>query len=140
MAIRFKFGGAVDDPTFDNLGAMAWWSLRLAFQDGQISIPDDPILIGQLSQRRYEYTSRGKMQIKLESKRAAAAERGELFLDRADALAMAWWARLLSVQEAVTAPRLQNAASQLETVGQSRITTPAEPSAPPVLDAEALGW
>lgn len=92
---RFNFGHKVEG--FDdylNYGALAWWHLRLAFQNNQISIPDDEVLIGQLARRRFEYTSDRKYKIKLEAKKDARS-RGEESPDRGDALAMAWWGRYL---------------------------------------------
>lgn len=92
-AYKIQFGAIVEDSEdFDNLAARMWWELRKAFESNQISIPNDRVLIGQLAGRKYEYTSRGKRKIKLESKKDAAG-RGVESPDRGDALAMAWWAR-----------------------------------------------
>lgn len=91
--MRIMFGSKLEDnDQFANLAATMWWALREAFQNNRISIPDDPILIGQLSGRRFSYTTHGQMIIHLESK-ANARSRGVESPDRADALAMAWWAR-----------------------------------------------
>jgi len=91
--MRIMFGASTeDDDDFANVSAAMWWALRTAFQNNEISIIDDPILIGQLSGRRYEYTQRGQRKIKMESK-ASGKSRGVESPDRADALCMAWWAR-----------------------------------------------
>jgi hypothetical protein len=37
--------------------------LRCIFEADQISIPDDPLLISQLSGQRFKFTSAGKIQI-----------------------------------------------------------------------------
>lgn len=101
-AYKIKFGGIVEDSEdYDNLAARMWWELRKAFEKEDISIPNDKILIGQLAGRKYEYTSRGKKRIKLESKKDAAG-RGVESPDRADALAMAWWARTRMIQSGET--------------------------------------
>lgn len=88
--IKILFGQKVEDSQdFANLAAGMWWNLRCLFEKGEIFIPNDRILIGQLAARRYEFTSIGKKKIKMQSKR----ESGEESPDRADALAMAAWAR-----------------------------------------------
>jgi len=92
--VRIQFGEAVEHLDFANLAALMWWRLREAFQNNVISIPDDPILIGQLSSRKYQFTSKGKQKIKLESK-ADAKTRGIESPDRGDGLAMAWYVRIL---------------------------------------------
>lgn len=95
-----------DDPRktarerFANRGTELWWNLRRYFErtykhvegieeypeDELISIPDDPVLFGQLSSRRYEVTEKGKLQ--LESKKKMKA-RGVKSPDRADAVVLA---------------------------------------------------
>ena len=81
-----------DDSKYANMAAKMWWELRQAFQNGEVFIPDDPILIGQLAARKYDPTSKGQLKIRLEQKGTSRA-RGEASPDRADALALAWWAR-----------------------------------------------
>lgn len=96
---RIMFGAALqDNKDFANLGARMWWEIRNAFETGTIYIPDDPVLIGQLAGRKYGFTSKGIKRIKLESKDTARS-RGVESPDRADALAMAWWARLCYIQD-----------------------------------------
>ena len=116
--MRIMFGAAVEDSEdFDNLGARMWWEIRKAFapnSDMSISIPDDPILIGQLAARKYEYTSRGKRRIKLAQKSQNAADSNVLF-DRADALVMAWWARMRMIysgEEMISSGRSDSAELQ----------------------------
>lgn len=98
--VRIMFGAKLEDhPDFDNLGAIMYWNLRLAFQrtfrkeSGGIFIPNDPMLIGQLAGRKYTYTSRGVKRITLEKKELNSRTSGTTF-DRSDALAQAWHARL----------------------------------------------
>ena len=86
---------------FANLGSQMMWALRLAIQAGYeaeqrggdaeagISLPDDPRLIAQLSGRTYDLTSAG--QIKVQSKGDMTGG-GDPSPDRADALAIAYWA------------------------------------------------
>ena len=75
------------------------WNLRKVFEETHlnredpklgISIPNDKRLIHQLSARKYDYRSDGR--IKIEAK-SDMRKRGEKSPDRADALAMAWWIR-----------------------------------------------
>jgi hypothetical protein len=86
---------------FINLRAELWWQVRLRFQraaehvrdgaahepDDMISIPDDPVLIAQLSSPRLEVSTDGRL--KLESKESMA-RRGVRSPDRADALILAF--------------------------------------------------
>lgn len=89
---------------FDDLGSEMAWTLREAFEESYkavmsgkddpskgLSIPDDDVLIEQLTSRRYDFTRKGK--IKVESKKDMRA-RGEASPDRADTLTMAWWGRI----------------------------------------------
>ncbi|MDP6775703.1 MAG: hypothetical protein QGI83_02940, partial [Candidatus Latescibacteria bacterium] len=88
---------ALHSDDFADLGSEMGWNLRTAFEETYrtvtegaedssvgISIPDDPVLIHQLTARKYDYKSSG--QIKIESK-AGMRARGESSPDRADALA-----------------------------------------------------
>jgi len=94
---------AKEDDDFENKGTEAWWQLRLAFEETHkavnsgtdnpklgLSIPNDPVVIAQLTGRKYDVTRKGRIYV--ESKKDMAA-RGEPSPDRADALAMGWWAR-----------------------------------------------
>jgi phage terminase large subunit len=84
---------------FADLGSEMAWNLRKAFEETHnnrddsrvgISIPDDKKLIHQLSARKYDFRSDGR--IKVESK-ADMRKRGEGSPDLVDALLMAWWIR-----------------------------------------------
>jgi phage terminase large subunit len=84
---------------FADLGSEMAWNLRRAFEetylnrddpDLGLSIPDDKRLVHELTSRKYDYRSDGR--IKIESK-SDMRRRGERSPDRADALAMAWWIR-----------------------------------------------
>lgn len=48
---------------FMNLKSQRWWILRKLFEEDKISIPNDPKLISQLSQIRYEFTTTSKIKI-----------------------------------------------------------------------------
>jgi len=80
--------GASDSEKFLNKRAEMYWGLRQRFLDGDISIPDDEELIGQLSNIKYKYNSRGQLQI--ESK-DDMKKRGLKSPDKADALALAFY-------------------------------------------------
>jgi phage terminase large subunit len=90
--------GQEDD--FYNLGSQMWWLLRLAFKDTYenpndlslgISIPDDPKLLNQLTGRFYDLDRNGK--IRVQNKDDYTKE-GNESPDRADALLIAWYARM----------------------------------------------
>lgn len=74
---------AEDKERYANARAEWWWSLRSRFESGDIDIPDDEMLITQLSGIRYKFNSRG--QILIESK-DEMKRRGLPSPDRADAL------------------------------------------------------
>ncbi|AZS15354.1 phage terminase large subunit [Paenibacillus lutimineralis] len=81
-------GGKADDHEhYDNWGTEAWATVRDLLQAGDIQIPNDEDLIGQLSTRKYTVTSKGR--IKLESKKEMK-KRGLRSPDRADALVLAF--------------------------------------------------
>lgn len=109
-AMRVMFGAKADNPDFDNVGAQMWWALRDAFQNNNIAIPDDPILIGQLAARKFTLMSSGKKVIRLESKRDTNNDSP----DRADALALAWHARRSLVGGADRLPAFVNASAEME--------------------------
>lgn len=109
--LKIHFGSKFEDNAdFDNLGAKMWWGLREAFEKGEIWIPDDPILIAQLSSRKFTYTSVGKKVIKLESKKNAEEDSP----DRGDATAMAWWARRLFRAAVIPAPKFERESARVD--------------------------
>ena len=90
---------AANAEEFADLGSEMAWNLRRIFEETYlnrddpkvgISIPNDKKLIHQLSARKYDFRSDGR--IKIEAK-SDMRKRGEKSPDRADALAMAWWIR-----------------------------------------------
>lgn len=78
---------ASNSERFKNKRAEMFWGLRQRFIDGDIDIPDNDELAGQLSNIKYDYNSRG--QIVIESK-ADMKKRGLSSPDMADALALAF--------------------------------------------------
>ena len=74
---------------FLNLRAQMWWRVSELIKEKKVSIPDDPVLIGQLTSVRYFFTSDGK--IKIESKEEIKKRLGRS-PDRADALVYGLWA------------------------------------------------
>ena len=72
---------------FTNTRAEGYWRLRELFASGQIKIPRDNQLMGELAALRYSYDSRGR--IYLESKEAMRG-RGLPSPDKADALMLAF--------------------------------------------------
>lgn len=77
---------AFDEERFYRLRDELWWRMRDAFEKGMISIPDDPILKGDLNAPRYD-DSTGI--IKVESK-DNMKKRGVESPNRADALMMTY--------------------------------------------------
>lgn len=71
---------------YADMTTFLWGNLRTLLENGEIRIPNDNDLIGQLSCRKYEVLSNGKLQI--ESKKKMKA-RGLKSPDRADALVLA---------------------------------------------------
>jgi phage terminase large subunit len=72
---------------FANFRADGYWRLRELFAAGQISIPNDNQLMGELAALRYSYDSQGR--IIMESKEDMR-QRGLPSPDRADALMLAF--------------------------------------------------
>jgi len=104
-----------------NLRAQLFWHLREALERGEVSLPDDPQLISELSSFRYSFSARG--QIRLEEK-AETAKRVGRSPDRADAVALGF----------TTGPA----------VHELRIWTPEDladvPVGPEPLHVPAEGW
>lgn len=133
--LRVMFGAKADDPDFDNVGAQMWWGLREAFQNNNIAIPDDPILIGQLAKRRYTLMSSGKKVIRLQSKKDSREESP----DRADALALAWFARRAIVGGSERAPSFTNHSTEMQI--KSRLhPRDTETHEAPELDSASLNF
>lgn len=82
---------AREDKKFVNARAEMWWALREALQAGDIHLPDDRKLAGDLTNVKFSYDSRGR--IKLESKDDIKKRLGRS-PDRGDALAIANWVRV----------------------------------------------
>ena len=80
---------AQQDGVFANLRAEGYWRLRELFSAGQIIIPADNQLIGELAALRYSFDSQGR--IHMESK-DAMRQRGLPSPDKADALMLAFLA------------------------------------------------
>ena len=75
------------DSVFANLRAEGFWRLRELFANGEISIPADNQLMGELAALRYSYDSMGR--VLMESKEALR-QRGQSSPDKADALMLAF--------------------------------------------------
>lgn len=80
-------GKALNSENYYNWGSESWATIREYLHDGDIQIPNDEDLVGQLSTRKYKVTSKGKIQ--LESK-DDMKKRGLRSPDRADALVLAF--------------------------------------------------
>ena len=75
---------------FVNVRAGAWWQLRemLEGPDSDVELPDDPVLLGDLTAPHWWVTSEGKIQ--LESKAQLKSRLGRS-TDAADAVVMAFF-------------------------------------------------
>lgn len=80
-------GRALDSEHYENWGTESWATIREYLHDGDIQLPNDEDLVGQLSTRKYRITSKGK--IHLESK-DDMKRRGLRSPDRADAVVLAF--------------------------------------------------
>lgn len=98
--IPCNFGGPGDDHYANEAGLM-WGNLRELFRTGDISLPDEPDLVGQLTTRKYAVNSKGK--IALENKEDMK-RRGVSSPDIADALALAFFRPIREIPESVTLP------------------------------------
>ena len=72
---------------FANVRAEGYWRLKELFATGEISIPDDHQLMGELAALRYSFDSQGR--VLMESKEAMR-QRGLPSPDKADALMLAF--------------------------------------------------
>lgn len=79
---------ADDEAKFVNRRSEMWWAARLALMSGDLSLPPDPRLIGDLTGIKYGFDSRGR--IKVESK-DEVKKRLKRSPDRGDALVIANW-------------------------------------------------
>ena len=78
---------ASQDTIFANVRAEGYWRLKELFASGQIAIPNDQQLMGELAALRYSYDSQGR--VLMESK-DAMRQRGLPSPDKADALMLAF--------------------------------------------------
>ena len=78
---------ARDSEHYANLRAEGYWTLRQLFMDGDIVVPSDNDLVGQLAGLRYTFNSLGR--VVMESKEEMR-RRGVPSPDKADALMMAF--------------------------------------------------
>ena len=79
---------ADDKEMFLNKRAEWYWLLRTAFKERVIAIPPDDELAAQLAGIKYEFTSKGQIQI--ESKDDMKKRSGGVSPDKADALMLVW--------------------------------------------------
>jgi hypothetical protein len=86
LAVTHFVAGArsSDSRRWLNLRSQAWWHARGVFEAGEVALPDDPVLAGQLSAVRYGLASNGAIQIQ-------AKDSMRVSPDRADALVIALW-------------------------------------------------
>ena len=76
---------------FVNKRAAAWWNLRELFEDGEIAVPPDDTLTGDLTAPKWRVMSGGKIQV--ESKESIKKRLGRS-TDYADAVVQAFWDKI----------------------------------------------
>lgn len=86
VIIPINFSSSVNHAYYQDFNTVLWGNLKELLENKEISIPDDEELEGELTGRKKEFTSNGK--IKLESKKEMKS-RGIQSPDRADAVALA---------------------------------------------------
>ncbi|HEV7401676.1 MAG TPA: hypothetical protein VGO11_02075 [Chthoniobacteraceae bacterium] len=89
---RVNFGSRPFEPIYENRGAEMWHETAASLHRGELFLPDDDLLVAQLTTRKCKVTSLGKLG--LESK-ADLMQRGGKSPDRADAVCGAWACRAL---------------------------------------------
>jgi len=83
---HFVAGARSSDPRrWANLRAESWWHARGLFERGEVDLPADRVLAGQLSAVRYVLASSGAIQIQSKDSMRVSP-------DRADALVIGLWA------------------------------------------------
>ncbi len=108
--IKVLFGATSPDEKYANFGTYIWALLRDAIMTEKIGILNDPILIYQLSSRRVERLPDGT--VKLQSKKHS----GQKSPDRGDALALAYYARLMMMTGGTATEIGENEAHKLDTI------------------------
>jgi hypothetical protein len=78
-------GESPSKPGFNRLRDELWWRTREWFESREVKIPDDSVLIGELTSLKYKYTSVGKIQAE---GKEALMERGVASPDEADAFVL----------------------------------------------------
>lgn len=73
---------------FVNKRAAAWWNLRELLEAGEIALPPDDYLTGELTSLQYEPTSSGRIKLASKDDVKKVIKRST---DRADAVVMAFW-------------------------------------------------
>lgn len=101
---------ARDKAAFINLAGEMWHEGARAVEAQEIILPNDPILMAQLSSRRMKFDSEGRLGV--ESKRDMAKRNVES-PDRADAILGAWWARPAQPEKIDELPTNQPSAAQM---------------------------
>ena len=84
--VAFNFGGKAREPDkFANAGTEAWYNLRTMMEKGRLALAHDPVVMGQLSSRKYRLQSDARL---ISESKDDMKKRGLKSPDHADALAM----------------------------------------------------
>lgn len=86
VVVPVNFGMSVNHSYYYDFNTVLWGNLKDLLEEGKVSIPDDEDLEGELTSRKKNFTSNGKL--KIETKKEMK-ERGISSPDRGDAVALA---------------------------------------------------
>jgi hypothetical protein len=81
---------------FSNIRAECWWKVREKLQKGELSLPDDHLLTGDLTTARYAFDELGRIQLEDKDEMRKRLGRSP---DSGDALAMTFASVALSADE-----------------------------------------
>lgn len=74
-----------DDKTYYNKRAEDWFKAAEKFRERKCDIPNDPVLIQQLSKMPFKYTSNGKLLLEKKEKLATSPDRADAYIMALDA-------------------------------------------------------
>lgn len=86
--VGFNNGSSGDEEGwYDNLATWSWGHFRNLLQQEEVTLPDDDLLVGQLSTRKYQITAKGRLRLE---RKEDMTKRGLPSPDRAEAVVMAF--------------------------------------------------
>ena len=86
LIVPINMAKSVKHSYYDNITTVMWGRLKEMLEAGELSLPNDPILIGELTNRKKAYSSNGKIILE---RKDDMKKRGLPSPDRADAMTLA---------------------------------------------------